>query len=198
MKKSAIRNGILTIGIFFSFLLNLNAQLDVENNRLKLEIEPALYFFSGRSISAIYNVTKDNNFGIGFYMMSTEIPDAIAQNMFKNFDANSSVARNTHQFSLNFRYRIKISKKYESNPYIALMIGAQNISIETTGLSKMNVGTGIITPLIGYEFYLYKKMIYLNPQVRFANYFASKKSDPTRPETLRSMIFPAVIVGIRL
>jgi hypothetical protein len=178
-------------------LLNFNAQINIENNRLKLEVEPALYFYAGRSISGLYSVTKDNNFGIGFYMMSTEIPDAIASNMFKNYDAASSTAKITQQFSLNFRYRFKISKKFESNPYFALMIGAQNISIESTGKSKMNVGTGIITPLIGYEFYMYKKMIYFNPQLRFANYIGSKKSDETRPETLRSMLLPGIIIGYR-
>lgn len=197
MGKLTIKNGILTLGLLFSTVSNFKAQTDIENNRLKLEVEPALYFYSGRSITGIYNVSKNNNFGIGFYIMSTEVPDYIASNMFKNFEASSSVARITQQFSLNFRYRIKIGKKYESNPYIGLMVGAQNISIETNGKNKLNVGTGIITPLIGYEFYMYKKMVYLNPQLRFANYVASKKSDDTRPETLRSMLLPSIVIGYR-
>ena len=53
---------LLGAGSFSGF-----TQEDVENNRLKLEVEPGLFFNGGRSILGMYNVTKDNNLGIGLY-----------------------------------------------------------------------------------------------------------------------------------
>lgn len=190
-------------GLLFVALLSLNAtttygQDDVEKNKLKIEVEPALLFNGGRSLMGLYSITKNNNLALGLYLMSTNIPDQVAHNMFDNL-TDSTTARVSAEAALNVRYRLKLDKKHESNPYIGLIAGWENIRLQKAGLKDLNVSTVILTPHIGYEIYFYKKMFYFNPQIRSVFYLGTSNSDATRSEKLKSYTFiPSLSVGIRL
>jgi len=171
---------------------------DVEENKLKLEVEPGLYFNSGRSILGMYNVTKDNNLGIGLYLMTTNIPEQIYSNMLTNVSDSTTVSVST-EVALNVRYRFKLSKNMESNPYVGMILGWENIWLRKDGMEDLNISTMLITPHVGYEFYLYKKMLYVNPQIRYVLYMGTSYDVSNRPEKLNSSAFvPSVSLGFRL
>lgn len=198
MKKTFYTSFILSLVLSGVFSSNAYSQFeDVEKNKVKLEIEPGLFFNNGRSLNAFYLVTKDNNLGLGIYLMATDIPSSIANNIFDNFVDGTST-RLTQEYALNIRYRIRVSKNIQSNPYVGLLLGWENIRLNAPGFDEMNASTYIATPHIGYELYVYKKMLYLNPQIRFACYFGEDKSDESRAESFKSyLILPSISFGIR-
>lgn len=172
-------------------------QVNVDDNRLKIETEPFLIFNKGLSLNVMYNLTKNNNFGIGIYLFASDVPNILANNMIKNFTDSSSM-RVADEFSLNLRYRIKLGKNIESNPYVGIILGWESLNLQRTGYSDITLSTFFATPHIGYEFYVYKKMLYLNPQIRMAFYLGDKSSDETRPETLKTyLLLPSLSMGVR-
>ena len=172
-------------------------QVNVDDNRLKIETEPFLIFNKGLSLNVMYNLTKNNNFGIGIYLFASDVPNILANNMIKNFTDSSSM-RVADEFSLNLRYRIKLGKNIESNPYVGIILGWESLNLQRTGYSDMTLSTFFATPHIGYEFYVYKKMLYLNPQIRMAFYLGDKSTDETRPETLKTyLLLPSLSMGVR-
>ena len=172
-------------------------QVNVDDNRLKIETEPFLIFNKGLSLNVMYNLTKNNNFGIGIYLFASDVPNILANNMIKNFTDSSSM-RVADEFSLNLRYRIKLGKNIESNPYVGIILGWESLNLQRTGYSDMTLSTFFATPHIGYEFYVYKKMLYLNPQIRMAFYLGDKSTDETRPETLNTyLLLPSLSMGLR-
>ena len=172
-------------------------QVNVDDNRLKIETEPFLIFNKGLSLNVMYNLTKNNNFGIGIYLFASDVPNILANNMIKNFTDSSSM-RVADEFSLNLRYRIKLGKNIESNPYVGIILGWESLNLQRTGYSDITLSTFFATPHIGYEFYVYKKMLYLNPQIRMAFYLGDKSTDETRPETLNTyLLLPSLSMGLR-
>ena len=172
-------------------------QVNVDDNRLKIETEPFLIFNKGLSLNVMYNLTKNNNFGIGIYLFASDVPNILANNMIKNFTDSSSM-RVADEFSLNLRYRIKLGKNIESNPYVGIILGWESLNLQRTGYSDITLSTFFATPHIGYEFYVYKKMLYLNPQIRMAFYLGDKSTDETRPETLKTyLLLPSLSMGVR-
>jgi hypothetical protein len=189
MKSILISNIILISSAF--------GQVNIDDNRLKIETEPFLIFNKGLSLNVMYNLTKNNNFGIGIYLFASDVPNILANNMIKNFTDSSSM-RVADEFSLNLRYRIKLGKNIESNPYVGIILGWESLNLQRTGYSDMTLSTFFATPHIGYEFYVYKKMLYLNPQIRMAFYLGDKSSDETRPETLNTyLLLPSLSMGLR-
>ena len=172
-------------------------QVNVDDNRLKIETEPFLIFNKGLSLNVMYNLTKNNNFGIGIYLFASDVPNILANNMINNFTDSSSM-RVADEFSINLRYRIKLGKNIESNPYVGIILGWESLNLQRTGYSDMTLSTFFATPHIGYEFYVYKKMLYLNPQIRMAFYLGDKSSDKTRPESLNTyLLLPSLSMGVR-
>jgi len=194
-KFNLLVKSILFINMLF--ISSAYGQADVEENRIKMEMEPFLIFNRGFSINAMYNVTKNNNFGIGIYLISTDIPNALAKNMFNNY-TDSTSARLADEFAINLRYRIRIGKNIESNPYVGLILGWESLNLMRDGFEDLDISTFLVTPHVGYEFYVYKKMLYLNPQLRTAFYLGGKSSDETRTESLKSyLLLPSLSLGIR-
>ena len=172
-------------------------QVNVDDNRLKIETEPFLIFNKGLSLNVMYNLTKNNNFGIGIYLFASDVPSILANNMVNNFTDSSSM-RVADEFSINLRYRIKLGKNIESNPYGGIILGWESLDLQRSGYSNMTISTFFATPHIGYEFYVYKKMFYLNPQLRMAFYLGDKSSDKTRPESLNTyLLLPSLSMGVR-
>lgn len=175
------------------------AQDEPLDKDLRLEFEPGLYFAGGRSLLGMYNLTKNDNLALGFYLMTTNVPQQIGKNLLTNVDFDSTTVSITQEYALNLRYRIKFFKNYESNPFVGVICGWENIRLKKAGLPDLNISTLVCTPHLGFEFYVYKKMVYINPQIRSVFYFGGKKSDLTRPESLNSfIILPSISVGLRL
>ncbi len=188
--KSILISNILFISSAFG-------QVNVDDNRLKIETEPFLIFNKGLSLNVMYNLTKNNNFGIGIYLFASDVPSILANNMVNNFTDSSSM-RVADEFSINLRYRIKLGKNIESNPYVGIILGWESLDLQRSGYSNMTISTFFATPHIGYEFYVYKKMFYLNPQLRMAFYLGDKSSDKTRPESLNTyLLLPSLSMGVR-
>jgi hypothetical protein len=188
--KSILISNILFISSAFG-------QVNVDDNRLKIETEPFLIFNKGLSLNVMYNLTKNNNFGIGIYLFASDVPSILANNMINNFTDSSSM-RVADEFSINLRYRIKLGKNIESNPYVGIILGWESLDLQRSGYSNMTISTFFATPHIGYEFYVYKKMFYLNPQLRMAFYLGDKSSDKTRPESLNTyLLLPSLSMGVR-
>ena len=188
--KSILISNILFISSAFG-------QVNVDDNRLKIETEPFLIFNKGLSLNVMYNLTKNNNFGIGIYLFASDVPNILANNMVNNFTDSSSM-RVADEFSINLRYRIKLGKNIESNPYVGIILGWESLDLQRSGYSNMTISTFFATPHIGYEFYVYKKMFYLNPQLRMAFYLGDKSSDKTRPESLNTyLLLPSLSMGVR-
>ncbi len=188
--KSILISNILLISSAFG-------QVNVDDNRLKIETEPFLIFNKGLSLNVMYNLTKNNNFGIGIYLFASDVPNILANNMVNNFTDSSSM-RVADEFSINLRYRIKLGKNIESNPYVGIILGWESLDLRRSGYSNMTISTFFATPHIGYEFYVYKKMFYLNPQLRMAFYLGDKSSDKTRPESLNTyLLLPSLSMGVR-
>ena len=188
--KSILISNILLISSAFG-------QVNVDDNRLKIETEPFLIFNKGLSLNVMYNLTKNNNFGIGIYLFASDVPNILANNMIKNFTDSSSM-RVADEFSINLRYRIKLGKNIESNPYVGIILGWESLDLQRSGYSNITISTFFATPHIGYEFYVYKKMFYLNPQLRMAFYLGDKSSDKTRPESLNTyLLLPSLSMGVR-
>ena len=196
-----MKTQLITMLLFFGtcpFLFGQIERPNVSENRLKLESEPALYFNMGRSLLGSYNITKDNNFSIGLYFMTTNVPESFANRLLTDVAENTSV-RVTQEYALNFRYIFRIFKNIESNPYVGLIAGWENIRLEKEGTETLDIGTLLMTPHIGYEFYVYKRMLFINPQFRTAFYFGGSKSDESRPEKINKyMILPSISLGLRL
>lgn len=187
----------------FSSLLSFSnlglSQDEPLDKDLRLEFEPGLYFSGGRSLLGMYNITKKDNLALGFYLMTTNVPEQIGKHLLTNVNFDSTAVSITQEYALNLRYRIKFFKNYESNPFVGVILGWENIRLKKAGLPDLNINTFVCTPHLGFEFYVYKKMVYLNPQIRSVFYFGSKKSDLTRPENLNSFILlPSISVGLRL
>ena len=188
--KSILIINTLTISSAFG-------QVSVDDNRLKIETEPFLIFNKGLSLNVMYNLTKNNNFGIGIYLFASDVPNILANKMINNFTDSSSM-RVADEFSINLRYRIKLGKNIESNPYVGIILGWESLDLQRSGYSNMTISTFFATPHIGYEFYVYKKMFYLNPQLRMAFYLGDKSSDKTRPESLNTyLLLPSLSMGVR-
>lgn len=171
---------------------------DVSENKLKLEFEPGLFFNKGRSLGALYTVTNDNNFAVGLYLLSTDIPEAIHKNIFKNVVPNTNI-RVKQEYAFTFRYRFHIFKKFESNPYAGLILGWEEILFTNDTLADLKFSTYLVTPHLGYELYLYKRMLFINTQIRSVFYIGNKKSDATRTEELNGFtIIPSISIGLRI
>lgn len=186
-----------------SFTTILQAQEDeeVKDRNFRIEVEPASFIYRGVAASVMYALTEDNNFSLGLFGASLDIPDFTRPNMFNNVgDSDTSKARLGFQIALMARYKIPVFKKWESNPYIGFIGGWEYFDIEqpaTTG--KVRLSTFVLTPYLGYEFYYFKQMLYVNPQIRTVFYAGKKTDDASRPESLKKfLLLPQVSLGIRL
>ena len=131
--KSILIINTLTISSAFG-------QVNVDDNRLKIETEPFLIFNKGLSLNVMYNLTKNNNFGIGIYLFASDVPNILANNMINNFTDSSSM-RVADEFSINLRYRIKLGKNIESNPYVGIILGWESLDLQRSGYSNMTIST---------------------------------------------------------
>ncbi len=191
----------LLISLSVLTTLSFSQDDEVKDRNFRIEIEPASFIYKGFAGSVLYALTEDNNFSIGLFGASLDIPDFTRPNMFDNVgNSDTSKARLGFQAALMARYKIPVFKKFESNPYVGFIGGWEYFDIEQPSFAeKLRLTTFVITPYIGYEIYYFKQMLYVNPQLRTVFYAGKKTSDALRPEALKKfLLLPQVSLGIRL
>lgn len=183
--------------LLFIVLGTTNAQAQLEEStdfkRWRGEVEPGYFFLRGYSAMVGYNL--DPNFMIGLYSAASDVPEFAKAGF--NFLGDSAEIRLPFQIALNFRYKIPAIKKWETNPVVGLVAGWEKFNIVNPGQDDLEISTFVFTSYLGMEIYLYKKMVYLLPQMRTVVYYGSKKSDESRAEELDSYILPQVSLGVR-
>ncbi len=188
--------------LFILFALNLvfNGVAQEENiRRFRIEIEPNSFFQKGVSGSVFYTFDKKGLWSVGAYSATLDLPKWTLDRVFTGVDKNSSEARLGFQASASLRYKIKLFCAYESNPYVGLMLGWQYFDVNQSPLpDPVRLSTFLITPNVGYEFYLYNQQLYINPQLRFVLYAGQESDTPLRPEAVGNFfLLPQVIVGFK-
>lgn len=184
----------------FSVLIysNVSAQIDTEKEKdWKVEIEPLSIVYKGFGAQVLYNITKNNLLSVGLYAITLEVPDLLKPNMFDNVPKETPT-RLGFEIAAVIRYKIPVFDM-ESNPYVGAIIGWEYFDIQfDPAVEKLRISTMIATPYVGYEFYVYKKMLYINPQLRSVFYFNTSTSDKSRPEKLNNFfLLPTASIGIR-
>ncbi|MES2285904.1 MAG: hypothetical protein V4547_09475 [Bacteroidota bacterium] len=162
-----------------------------------IEVEPSGFLFRGYGVQVTRNVTKDNLVNIGLYSAALDIPDWAKEGIFQNVTKETD-ARLGFELALVARYKIKIGQK-ESNPYIGFIGGWEYFDIAKPSMPKVRISTFVATPMFGYEIYLFKQMLYINPQVRGVFYLTPDRDQPNRTEAIETFfVLPTVSLGIKL
>lgn len=169
-----------------------------EDKNFRLEIEPSSFALRGFAGSLTYNITKYDDINVGLYLATLDIPKLIQTRMFDNIGDTADV-RLGFEAALMFRFKLNMFKKMESNPYVGMIVGWEYFDIKQPNMETLTIKTGIATPYVGYELYVYKQILYVNPQLRSVFYFNPDKSDITRSENLVDCyLLPQIALGIRL
>jgi len=168
------------------------------DKNFRVEIEPASLFLQGFAASVTYNVTKYDDFNVGIYGASLNLPKWVQTDMFSNVGDTTDI-RLGMEIAIMSRFKLNVFKNSESNPYVGSILGWEYFDITQRNSEKLRIKTGIFTPYIGYELYVYKQMVYINPQIRGVYYFQTQTADVNRPEKLAHCYFlPQVAIGMRL
>jgi len=201
MKTHAI---LRSVCILLMLTVNLSAfsqkQGEPKDKNWRVEIEPVSFILKGVAGSIMYSVSEDKKFSVGLYGASLDIPDRLKSGIFENVGQDTSNVRLGFELAVMARYNVTIFKQWESNPYVGLILGWEYFDINQPSYTEdVKLSTYLVTPYVGYEFYIYRQMLYLNPQLRSVFYLGPTSSVPSRPEALKSyFILPQVALGIRL
>lgn len=167
--------------------------------RIRVELEPNSFFQSGVSGSLLYTVDKKGLWSVGAYSATLDVPKWTYDRIFTAVDKDLASVRLGFQISASLRYKIKLFCAYESNPYVGLMAGWQYFDVsQQPFVDPVRLSTWLITPNLGYEFYLYNRQLYLNPQLRFVFYTGQDTNTPIRPEAVgKIFVLPQAIIGFK-
>lgn len=196
---------IKKVVVIFAFLLltitSVNAQKSntdtLKDRDWRIEVEPSSFLLSGYGVMISHNVTKDNRLNLGLYASSVKVPEWAKKGMFNNVPKDVNVKLG-FELAAVARYKFKIGKK-QSNPYVGIIAGWEYFDIAKTGTTDLRISTLFATPHIGYEIYIFKQMVYINPQIRGVFYFNPKSSLSGRAEKLKPIfVLPIISAGIRL
>lgn len=202
--KNVIAASLVSVLVSLSVFAQDTEDTSGKDRDLKIEIEPASFFLRGAAGSVAYNVTKDNAFSLGLYSASLDVPGWAKPYIFENvyddisFEDTSDV-RLGFELALMARYKFDLFKDWESDPYVGLILGWEYFDVTPKGGTSVRLSTIVATPYIGFEFYILKQMLYVNPQLRGVFYFGQQTSDSARPEAISSFfMLPQISLGIRI
>jgi len=197
--KSTIYLFVIACAIFLSTESKAQSD-DTKDANFKIEIEPISFALRGFGLSGIYALTKDNNLSAGIHVSTLDVPTGwTRKNMFDNVSVDSGTVRLGFHGALMLRYKFNLFKQYESNPYVGLIAGYEYFDVISPAyVDKVRLSTFVLTPYLGFEFYIFKQIIFVNPQIRSVVYVGSKTSNSLRPESMGSFFFwPQVSIGAR-
>ena len=188
------RSFFLTFTIIFVSLEFYYAQ----DRPWRIEVEPSTFVLGGYSLHIGRSLTPDNRLTLAFYTLATDIPDVLQKRIFSN-TTSDDVGRVGLQLTLNARYKFDVLKGKETNPYIGLISGWEYFTLTNPTKADLRVDVILLTPYIGGEIYLYKNILYLNPQLRSVLYLNPQYDVENRVETVNKVfILPQVSIGVRL
>jgi hypothetical protein len=176
------------------------AQEDVVKDRnFKFELEPASFALRGFAGSVLYNITKDNKLALGIYGATLDVPVWSRPSIFENVGEDTSSVRLGMQIALMARYKLQLFDQWESNPYVGFIFGYEYFDVtQPSNPETVRLSTLVATPYVGYEFYFFKQMLFINPQLRAVFYAGQKTSDASRPEKIGSFfMLPQISLGVR-
>lgn len=185
------------------------SQIDSVSDKIdrpfRIELEPSSYIVKGWSLLGSYGITKDRNLHVGLYTMASVLPPGFNISMFNNATREDEI-RLTFELASTFRYKIPYALNNESNPYIGLFFGWETFrhtNANNGDITKMS--NFFLTPQIGYEIYIFRQMVYLNPSVRVVYEFGreSDYNNPQNPDDVGPIIqnwlwLPSFSIGVRL
>ncbi len=171
----------------------------------RIEAEPTSYIAKGWSVFGSYGLTKSRNLHVGLYTLSSTLPSGLNERMFHNVSSEDEI-RLTFEIASSIRYKIPYNMKGESNPYIGLFFGWETFRhTNSEDQAETILSNYFLTPQIGYEIYIYRQMIYLNPSIRVVYEFGKKSNYKnlqdifvTGPEISNWLWLPSFSIGIRL
>ncbi len=197
-------NRIICTGfVFIAFTALCFSQ--ASNRPFRLEAEPSSYIAKGWSLLGTYGINNDRTLHAGLYTMASTLPVGLNEKMFKNV-VKADELRLTFEIASVIRYRIPYFLNTESNPYIGVFFGWETFTHTNSATNEMtDMSNFFLTPQIGYEIYIYKQMVYLNPSVRIVYEFGieSDYKNPADPDDIGPRIYdwlwlPSFSIGIRL
>lgn len=167
----------------------------IKDRDWRIEVEPTSFVFRGFNLHVSRNITTNNRLNIGLYFLSLDIPQKALPGMF-NHVPNEADVRLGFEAAVVTRYSFPVAGL---NPYVGLIVGWEYFDISHSALPSVRISTGVLTPFVGHEIYLYKKMVFVNPQLRGVFYFRPQSDIPWRPESMEPFfVLPALSVGVRL
>ncbi len=192
---------LLSASLFIFCHLKAQTADTLKDRDLRIEVEPASFFLRGFSGGVYQNISQNNQLSLGLFTAFLDVPNVLRETLFSNVgQSDTTDVRLGFELALNARYRFKLFPSRESNPYVGVILGWEYFDVSQPSNPGVNrLSTFVFTPYLGYELYFYKRILYLNPQVRGIAYFGSKSSLENRPESLKSMgLLPQIGIGIRL
>lgn len=174
-------------------------EFKLSDKKFRLEIEPASFFLRGAAASLTYVIDEKKNCNLGVYLLSLDVPNFSKKGIFVNVQEETDV-RIGFEFALMGKYKLNLFKNKESNPYIGFICGWEYFDIkQPNDTESFRISTWIFTPYLSHEIYIYKQMVYVNPQLRGVLYFGTKHEFPNRDEQLsNSYLLPQLSLGVRL
>ena len=183
--------------LIFSSLALAQSESEVKSKNWRLEVEPLSFLYKGIGGQVMYKICKEQDLSVGLYSIAIDVPDALKKSMFDNV-SESTKTRLGFELAAVARYKIPLFKT-ESNPVIGAIAGWEYFTFDVSGYESLRIETFLATAYVGYELYLYKKMLYVNPQFRAVTYISPWSSDKTRLEKLKPVTFvPTLSMGVRL
>jgi hypothetical protein len=169
-------------------------------HRFRIEVEPISLFRQGASGSLLYTIDKNQLWALGVFGASMDVSKRTMEKSFFDVDKDLSQVRLGVQVGISMRRKIKLLCAYESNPYVGLKTGWQYFDVVQPPLvDPVRLSTYLIIPNVGYEFYLFKRQLYINPQVQMVFYAGQDSNNPNRPEAIGSaFLLPQLFIGVKL
>ena len=175
-----------------------------QDKPFRIEAEPSSYIAKGWSVLGTYGLPKTRNFHFGLYSIASTLPSGLNERMFRNASKDDEI-RLSVEIAGVCRYKIPYFLNTESNPYIGLFYGWETFNYTRNDGYSFKMSNYFLTPQLGYEIYVYKQRLYLNPSVRIVYEFGKKSdysnlNDPNDqgPMILDWLWLPSFSVGYRL
>ena len=191
---------ILLISLVFAYCESVYAQsvTTTSDRDWQIEVEPSAFALKGFSIHVGRNLTRDNKLSTAFYALATDVPNALQQRIFQNTDEDD-LLRVGLQVTLNTRYTLELLKGRQSNPFVGLVTGWEYFTLTHPDKDDLRVDVILLTPYLGWKVFLYKDLLYVNPQLRSVLYLNPQYSVANREETINKVfLLPQVSVGLSL
>jgi hypothetical protein len=162
----------------------------------RIEVEPTAFIGKGYSVLISRAVCANKSLSLGFYFFSIQLPTKANSRIFDHVD-DSSTVRLKFEVAASARYHFQLTGK-ASGPYAGIFFGYETFRITRPSRTPLNTTNMFCTPQIGYEFYYYKQMLYINPSVRSVFEFSKTSDDAARTEEIKDFVFlPSISLGIR-